>query len=294
MQQGSNPSDIHHFKCIAQGARGLVTNNFSLPHMKTVVITGSTRGLGFGLALRFLEKGCSVVVNGTGQGSVERALSELSSFAGQVHGVAGDISSKPDVEHLYREADQRFGPVDIWVNNAGIGQPMAKAWEIPADRLERIAAVNIMGVVHGTIVPFRAMKARGSGMIFTMEGHGSSGRIVDCMAMYGTTKSAATYFTKAFAHEARGSGVTIGRLLPGMVVTDMLLGTVSGNDPENVRRRKFYNLLADDVDTVSAFLVDGMLAAKGPSPRIEWLTRRKALFRMMFGFLRKRDFFVGD
>jgi NAD(P)-dependent dehydrogenase (short-subunit alcohol dehydrogenase family) len=262
--------------------------------MKTVVITGSTRGLGFGLARRFLEKGCSVVVNGTGQESVERALRGLSPFEGRVHGVAGDISSESGVERLYREAERRFGQIDIWVNNAGIGQPMAKAWEIAADRLERIAAVNIMGVVHGTIVPFRAMKARGSGMIFTMEGHGSSGRIVDRMAMYGTTKSAATYFTKAFAYEARGSGVSIGRLLPGMVVTDMLLDTVAGNDPENAKRRKFYNLLADDVDTVSAFLVDGMLAAQGPSPRIEWLTRRKAMLRIMFGSFRKREFFTGS
>ncbi len=261
--------------------------------MKTVVITGSTRGLGFGLARRFLEKGCSVVVNGTRQGSVDRALSELSTFAGRVHGVVGDAASEPDVERLYREAGQRFGPVDIWVNNAGIGQPMARAWEIESGRLEQIVAVNLLGVVHGTIVPFRAMKARRSGMIFTMEGHGSNGRIVDCMAIYGTTKSAATYFTKAFAHEARGSGVTIGRLLPGIVVTDMLFETVSGNDPENARRRKFYNLLADDVDTVSAFLVDGMLAAQGPSPRIEWLTRRKAMLRMLFGSFRKRDFFAG-
>ena len=259
--------------------------------MKHVVITGSTRGLGFGLARRFLEKGCNVVVNGTGQGSVDRALAQLSAFAGRVHGVVAEVSSEADVEQLYREAETRFGPVDIWVNNAGIGHPMLKLWELPTERLERVAAVNLMGVVHGTIIPFRAMKARGSGMIFTMEGHGSNGGILDGMSMYGTTKSAATYFTKAFAHEARGSGVSIGRLMPGMVVTDMLMETVSGNDPENAKRRKIYNLLADDVDTVSSFLVEGMLAASGASPRIEWLTRRKAMFRMLFGAFRKRDFF---
>jgi NAD(P)-dependent dehydrogenase (short-subunit alcohol dehydrogenase family) len=256
-----------------------------------VVITGSTRGLGFGLARRFLEKGCNVVVNGTGQGSVDRALAQLPAFAGRVHGVAAEVSSEPEVERLCLEAEGRFGPVDIWVNNAGIGQPLVNVWEVPADRLEQVAAVNLMGVVHGTIVPFRSMRARRSGMIFTMEGHGSNGGILDGMAMYGTTKCAATYFTKAFAHEARESGVSIGRLMPGMVVTDMLMETVSGNDPENAKRRKIYNLLADDVDTVSSFLVDGMLAATGPSPRIEWLTRRKAMFRMLFGAFRKRDFF---
>jgi short-subunit dehydrogenase len=262
--------------------------------MKMVVITGSTRGLGFGLARRFLEKGCSVVVNGTSRESVESAVTRLSAYAGRVHGVVADVASEREVERLHREAVERFGEVDIWVNNAGIGQPLVKAWEIGAVRMERIAAVNIMGVVHGTIVPFRAMKARGSGKIFTMEGHGSNGRIVDCMAIYGTTKSAATYFTKAFAQEARQSGVTIGRLLPGMVVTDMLFETVAGGDgPENSRRRKFYNMLADDVETVSAFLVDGMLAARGEAPRIVWLTRRKALFRLLFGAFRGRDYFPG-
>ena len=258
-----------------------------------IVITGSTRGLGFGLAARFLEKGCCVVINGTGQEGIDRALVKLSAFAGRVHGVAAEVSTEPEVQRLYRDAEARFGPVDIWVNNAGIGQPLVKVWEIGADRLERIAAVNIMGVVHGTIVPFRAMQARGTGMIFTMEGHGSNGGILDCMAMYGTTKSAATYFTKAFAHEARGSGVSIGRLLPGMVVTDMLMETVAGDDPANAKRKKIYNLLADDIGTVSNFLVEGMLAARGPSPRIEWLTRRKALFRMLFGSFRKRDLFPG-
>lgn len=256
-----------------------------------VVITGSTRGLGFGLAGRFLEKGCKVVLNGTTQEGVDRAIRQLSAYAGCVHGVVAEVSSEPGVERLHREAVARFGPVDIWVNNAGIGHPMVKVWEVPADRLERVAGVNLMGVVHGTAVPFKAMKARGSGKIFTMEGHGSNGVILDGMSMYGTTKCAATYFTKAFAHEARESGVSIGLLMPGMVVTDMLMETVSGNDPENAKRRKIYNLLADDVATVSAFLVEGMLAAKGPLPRIAWLTRRKAMFRMLFGAFRKRDYF---
>ncbi len=261
--------------------------------MKHVVITGSTRGIGFGLAGRFLEKGCRVVVNGTTPEGVERAVKELSAFVGRVHGVVAEISSEAGIERLWQEAEARFGPVDIWVNNAGIGHPMLKLWELPAERLERVAAVNLMGVVHGTAIPFRAMTGRGSGKIFTMEGHGSNGGIIDGMSMYGTTKCAATYFTKAFAHEARDSGVSIGRLLPGMVVTDMLMETVSGDDPENAKRRRIYNLLADDVATVSSFLVDGMLAASGPAPRIEWLTRRKAIFRMLFGAFRKRDFFSG-
>lgn len=267
------------------------TVHSSLLFMKTVVITGSTRGLGFGLAQRFLERGCNVVINGTRQERVDEALGRLSAFAGRVHGVSGDVSSASDVERLYREAEERFLAVDIWINNAGIGQPPVKAWALDSSLQDRIAGVNLMGVVHGTVVPFRAMKSRRSGMIFTMEGHGSNGRIVDGMAMYGASKSAATYYTKAFAYEAKGSGVSIGLLQPGMVVTDLLMETLSGDDPENAKRREIYNLLADDVGTVSAFLADGVLAARGPSPSVVWLTPRKAMFRLLFGRFMKRDVF---
>jgi NAD(P)-dependent dehydrogenase (short-subunit alcohol dehydrogenase family) len=259
--------------------------------MKTIVITGSTRGLGLGLARTFLDKGCNVVINGSGETSVGRALDTLSPYGSRVHGVVADVSSRSDVERLCIEAEKRFGHVDVWVNNAGLGQPLRKAWELDEEEISRIAGVNVMGVVHGTIVPFRAMQPRSSGKIFNMEGHGSKGAILDRMTIYGTTKSAATYFTKSFAHEAKGSGITVGCLLPGMVVTDLLFDTVRDDSPESRRRKMIYNMLADDVDTVSAFLVDRMLAATGSFSRIEWLTRRKAMFRMLFGKFRKRDFF---
>ncbi len=268
--------------------------NQPLCDMKRVVITGSTRGLGFGLARRFLAKGCRVVINGTTASGVQRALAALHEFSGSVHGVVADVATEPGVERLFGEAEAQLGPVDIWVNNAGLGQPVCPAWEVGAELAERITAVNILGVVHGTVVPFRAMRQRGGGMIFTMEGHGSDGRLVDGMALYGMSKSAATYFTRAIAREAAGSGVAIGRLLPGIVVTDLLLETLAGDDPQNASRRKFYNLLADDVATVSAFLVDGMLSARGPSPSIRWLTPRKVMFRMLFGRFLHRQPFRGE
>ena len=259
--------------------------------MTTVVITGSTRGLGFGLARRFLDRGCSVLINGSNDSGVRRALEQLTAYGERVHGVAADISSRADVERLSREALERFGAIDIWVNNAGISHPHQMAWELDADSVQRVLGVNILGVVNGTVVPFRAMQGRGKGKIFSMEGHGSNGFIIDGMAIYGTSKSAVHYFVKAFAHEAKRSGITVGALSPGMVVTDMLLETVREESEESRKRKQLFNKLADDVETVSDFLVEGMLGASGPFVRIQWLTRKKALFRMLFGRFRNRDFF---
>jgi NAD(P)-dependent dehydrogenase (short-subunit alcohol dehydrogenase family) len=259
--------------------------------MKTIVITGSTRGIGLGLARQFLSVGCNVVLNGTTNLSVGRALAELSSYGERVHGVAADVSSRVDVERLHDEAAKRFGAVDIWVNNAGISHSHRKLWEIDDGTVRQVVGINILGVYNGTVVPFMAMQRRGSGKIFSMEGHGSNGFIIDGMSLYGTTKSAVHYFIKAFSHEAKGSGITIGALSPGMVVTDLLLDTVREESPETRKRKQLFNMLADDVETVSKFLVSGMLAAKGSSVRIQWLTRRKALFRLLFGRFRNRDFF---
>jgi NAD(P)-dependent dehydrogenase (short-subunit alcohol dehydrogenase family) len=259
--------------------------------MTTVVITGSTRGLGFGLARRFLDKGCSVVINGASDLSVRRALGQLSSYGESLHGVTADVSSREEVERLCREATERFGPPDIWVNNAGISHPHLMVWELDAETVQRVAGINIQGVVNGTVVPFKAMQKRGTGKIFSMEGHGSNGFIIDGMSIYGTTKCAVHYFVRAFAHEAKQSGITIGALSPGMVVTDMLLDTVREESAETLKRKRLFNMLADDVETVSEFLVTGMLGVSGPYVRIQWLTRKKALFRMLFGRFRKRDFF---
>jgi NAD(P)-dependent dehydrogenase (short-subunit alcohol dehydrogenase family) len=127
----------------------------------TVVITGSTRGIGFGLARQFLMKGCSVVIKGTGAAGVEKEMLELSAFSRQLHGVVSDISGSYGVERLCTEALNRFSSVDIWINNAGVGQPQQKIWELEAGMPEKIAAVNVMGVVHGTIIPFRFMQKQG-------------------------------------------------------------------------------------------------------------------------------------
>jgi NAD(P)-dependent dehydrogenase (short-subunit alcohol dehydrogenase family) len=260
--------------------------------MKHIVITGGTRGIGFGLAERFLERGHRVTLNGSDQFRIDEALLLLSAYKERVYGVEGDVADREAMKHLFCSAFNRFGNVDIWVNNAGIGQPQKRVWELDDTAVKRLIAVNLIGVINGTVAAFNGMRPQGSGKIFNMEGHGSKGSIIDGMSIYGTTKSAMHYFTRAFAHEAKGCNVQFGELSPGMVITGLLMDTVKEPSEESRKMKGFYNLLADDVESVSEFLVNRMLASTSQYERIEWLTKRKAMFRLLFGFLRRRDFFA--
>jgi NAD(P)-dependent dehydrogenase (short-subunit alcohol dehydrogenase family) len=259
---------------------------------KTVVITGSTRGIGFGLARCFLERGCNVVLNGRSDESTRKALEQLPGYQGHLAAVSGDICSREAITRLYDEAVSHFGRVDIWINNAGIGHEMRNAWEVDDAELSRVLRVNIDGVVSGTIIPYLRMKEQGGGKIFNMEGLGSDGFMLDGMTIYGTTKSALTYFTRSFAHEARGTSVQIGTISPGMVVTDMLLRTVSDGSAESRKKKKFFNIMADDVETVVPFLTRKMLATTAQSPKIKWLTKHRRVGKIVLAPLRRRNLFA--
>ncbi|MEE9905716.1 MAG: SDR family oxidoreductase [Chlorobium sp.] len=256
-----------------------------------VVITGSSRGIGFGLAEQFLKRGCRVALNGSTRASTDRALERLARYENLVIGVSADASRRDGLLLLHREVLAKFGSVDIWINNAGISHETLNAWELDAGAVERVLRCNIDGVVHGTIIAFLEMRKRGAGKIFNMEGFGSDGFMLDGMTLYGTTKRALTYFTRSFSHEARSTGVQVGTLSPGMVVTDLLRMTAGDDSPESLKKRKFFNVMADDVETVSVFLTDRMLAARDPSPEIRWLTKPRMLGKLLRAPFAKRDFF---
>jgi NAD(P)-dependent dehydrogenase (short-subunit alcohol dehydrogenase family) len=258
---------------------------------RTVVITGSSRGIGFGLAKRFLERQCNVLLNGSSPESTRKAMSRLAGFGGRVAGVPADVSTREGITFLYEEASRLFGGVDIWINNAGISHEKGSVWELDPVEIDRVIDTNIRGVICGTIIPFREMQKQGHGRIFNMEGLGSDGFMLDGLTVYGTSKRALTYFTRSFAHEIRNGSVQVGTISPGMVVTDMLLKTVNDGSPDSIKNRKFFNIVADDVETVSAFLCEKMLSSTEKSPRIRWLTKSKMISRFLFSPFRKRDFF---
>lgn len=137
------------------------------------------------------------------------------------------------------------------------------------------------------------MVERGAGQVWNMEGFGSDGMSQSGLAPYGATKRAVNYLNTALRKDAAGTGVQICTLSPGIVITDLLLADTETSGPEWERIKRIYNILADKVETVTPWLVDGVLKADRDGARVMWLTGPKIGWRFMTAGFRKRDLFAG-
>lgn len=261
--------------------------------MQSIVVTGSTRGIGRGLATEFLKRGHRVMISGRSAASVEPTLAELSSL-GQVAGEPCDIGRIEDLQRLWDRAIEAFGRVDVWINNAAIAPDHRLLGDVPAEQVAATVEVNLSGTIYGIQVPLRGMLAQGGGKIYTFEGFGSNGMTSPGLAIYGATKRAVTYLTKAVAQEYADSPVVIGSLSPGMVPTDLLIYSSRSEDAAKWEKSKrIMNRLGDTVETVTPWLAEQALENEKNGAQIQWLTRGKALWRFLSPAYGKRDI-VGE
>jgi short-subunit dehydrogenase len=258
--------------------------------MKNVVITGSTRGIGFSMAREFLQAGCNVTLSGRGQTLAAAVLASLAPFDGRFIYVQCNVQEKESLQILWDASLTRWGGIDIWVNNAGQNAPHVFSWETGEAYTENIMKTNITGMIYGSQVAAAGMVKQGHGAIFSMEGLGSNNMIQPKTILYGTTKHALTYFMKGLARELEGTGVIAGRLSPGMMLTDFITKTPDGEQSEVIANEKFkklFNILADKPDTVAKFFVPRMLSNTKNDVQIAWLTNGKAAWRFMTAGFRK-------
>lgn len=259
--------------------------------MDVVVVTGSTRGIGYGLAEAFLDLGCAVAINGRSQESVDRAVVRLAERydAGRIMGYPADVGDFEAVQGLWDAAVARFDRVDIWINNAGLGNPQRSFWEHPPSRIAGVVNANVLGVMFGSKVALRGMLDQGGGSLYTMEGLGSDGRTVPGLTLYGTTKAGLRYFTEGLVAETRKTPVRVGALSPGMVVTDLLTGQYEKDSEAWQRAKRIFNILADRVETVAPWLARRVLANRKHGARIRWLTTPKVIWRFLSSPFRDRN-----
>jgi NAD(P)-dependent dehydrogenase (short-subunit alcohol dehydrogenase family) len=262
--------------------------------MKVVVITGSTRGIGRGLAREFLRRNCQVVLSGRQAAAVDAAVAELAGEAGaeRVAGQACDVTDNEQLQGLWDAALRHFGRVDVWINNAGVSSPRVPLADADPAHIRQVIDTNVTGILLASRVALRGMREQGGGQLWNMEGFGSGGQVQPGMAVYGASKRAVNYLNKALQKEVEGSEVQVCTLSPGIVITDLLLGDYDVSSPEWQKSRRIFNILGDRVETVTPYLVDGVLRADRSGARVAWLTGAKAMRRFMLAGFNKRDLFA--
>ncbi|MEQ1805235.1 MAG: 3-hydroxybutyrate dehydrogenase [Burkholderiaceae bacterium] len=208
-------------------------------HGKTALVTGSTSGIGLGIACRLAAQGANIVLNGFGDtAAAEKAVSAC----GARHSYHGADMSKPgQIEAMMAHAVGEFGAIDILVNNAGI-QHVANVEDFPVERWDAIIAINLSSAFHTTRLAVAAMKARQWGRVINIAS--THGLVASAQkSAYVTAKHGIVGFTKSVALEVATSGITVNAICPGWVLTPLVQKQVDaraakeGVDDAEAKRR---------------------------------------------------------
>jgi glucose 1-dehydrogenase len=188
---------------------------------KVAVITGGTRGLGFGIAQAFSNAGAAVFVASRSRKAVEDAVMRITAEGGRASGMPMDVSDLGGMNALAKHAVSKFGKLDIWVNNAGTAGPYGPTMGLTSEAFNQVVQTNILGMYNGSRAAMHFFLAQHSGKLMNILGHGYNGP-VPWQNAYASSKAWARSFTMSLAEETKESGVGVYAFNPGMVLTDLL------------------------------------------------------------------------
>jgi 3-hydroxybutyrate dehydrogenase len=185
---------------------------------KTALVTGSTSGIGLGLAKALARQGANVVLNGFGDVAGPKAeIAALGVRAGY-HGA--DMSKPAEIEAMMAYAASEFGGVDVLVNNAGI-QHVAAIEDFPVGKWDAIIAINLSSTFHTTRLALRGMRAKNWGRVINIAS--THGLVASAQkSAYVAAKHGIVGFTKAAALETATTGITVNAICPGWVLTPLV------------------------------------------------------------------------
>ena len=185
---------------------------------KTALVTGSTSGIGLGIARALARQGANIVLNGFGD--VEGPKAEVAALGVKVAYHGADMSKPAEIEAMMKFAAAQFGRVDILVNNAGI-QHVARIENFPTERWDAIIAINLTSAFHATRLALPAMQAANWGRIINVAS--AHGLVASAeKSAYVASKHGIVGLTKVTALENATSGVTCNAICPGWVLTPLV------------------------------------------------------------------------
>ncbi|XP_021715288.1 chlorophyll(ide) b reductase NOL, chloroplastic-like isoform X1 [Chenopodium quinoa] len=230
-----------------------------------ILITGSSKGIGYALAKEFLKAGDNVIICSRTGERVESAVQSLRGEFGdlRVWGTKCDVRDGQDVKNLVAFAQEKLKYIDIWINNAGSNaysyKPLAEASD---EDLIEVVTTNTLGLMLCCREAMKMMlnQPRG-GHIFNIDGAGSDGRPTPRFAAYGATKRSVVHLTKSLQAELQMQdvkNVVVHNLSPGMVTTDLLMSGAT------TKQAKFFiNVLAEPAEVVAEYLVPNIRSIAG-------------------------------
>jgi len=223
------------------------------PRTKSVIVTGSSRGIGRAVARRLSSDGFAVVVNYAGNATkAEELVTEIKSTEGQAIAVQADVANAADVERLFTEATDTFGGINVVVNCAGI-MPISTIAEGDLELFDKVISTNLRGTF--LVLGRAARQVLRGGRIIAF----SSSVIVRAFPGYGpyiASKAGVEGLVRVLANELRGKEITVNAVAPGPVATELFLTGKTEDQIEQLRKQPPLERLGEpnDISNVVSFL----------------------------------------
>ena len=187
---------------------------------KVAIITGGTRGIGFETVRQFLLNGAKVCLLGSRKETVDKALSSLSEYKDNIMGLYPNLNSEEEMEKTFKEVKEKYGKIDILINNAGISSH-DKLYDYKIEDFEKIININLNSVFICSKIASKYMKEQGGGVILNTSSMVSIyGQPSGCG--YPASKFAVNGITKSLARELGKDNIRVNAVAPGVVHTDMV------------------------------------------------------------------------
>lgn len=198
---------------------------------KNVIITGSTRGIGFATAKVFLQEGARVIVNGVNNERLYAAIDELRKISADVDGIAADVSHASGVRDLFSHAEKCFGSIDILINNAAIHEP-AHLMEQSEEHWDRTFTTNVKSIFLCSQYAAKRMMDSGNGGVILNASSFAAFIPAIPFGAYSAAKASILNLTRTLAAELAPWNIRVNAYAPGLIATDMNVRTIEERGDE--------------------------------------------------------------
>ncbi|MDW3689108.1 SDR family oxidoreductase [Cupriavidus sp. CV2] len=223
---------------------------------KVVVITGASSGLGEATARLLAERGAKLVLGARRLDRLQKLAADIAAAGGEAIAVVADVAKRADVENLIKAGQDKFGRVDVLVNNAGI-MPMAAMSKLKVDEWDQMIDVNIKGVLYGIAAALPGMRANKSGHIINLSSVAGLRVSAGVGTVYSATKFAVKAISEGLRAEVGPEGIRVTTLYPGAIATELLDGIRDGDAAAGMKA--FYEanqIPADSVARAVAYAIE--------------------------------------